>query len=108
MRRFLSLPVLIASVAAQSLGAAAQTPELPQPSPWQDVLPPLIGDDHRFPAVRGRGICATDYGWCPLVYPSLVPPNSPCYCMAGGQNIMGTTGPREYYGYVNPWFNPWR
>lgn len=75
--------------------------------PWQP-LPPLKGGDPRWSVAYGIGICATEYGWCPLAYPERVPERALCYCVTeAGYWITGTTVARQYYGNVNPYFNPW-
>lgn len=85
-------------------------PPPPAPPPFEQLrFPPVKGDDPRWPAVRGMGICSTDYGWCPLPYPERVTDGAPCYCVTEArQRIDGVATLRMYYGNVNPYFNPWR
>jgi hypothetical protein len=93
-------------------GTPTAQPGFPDRSPLTPFDPesvPLRGDDLRWPAVRGVGICHTEYGWCPLAYPERFPPGTRCYCLTEArQRIMGITAARTYYGQVNPYFNPWR
>lgn len=88
---------------------AQVTPSLPESPLQHRPLTPVKGDDPRWPAVRGMGICSTDYGWCPLAHPELVPDGAPCYCVTEAhQQITGVAVARMYYGNVSPYFNPWR
>ena len=59
----------------------------------------------QWPAVHGRGICNTPYGWCPLPNPELIPAGVSCYCMASGRAVMGCTENRDFFGNVSPYFN---
>ena len=46
----------------------------------------------RWPDVRGRGVCLTEPGWCPLPYPERTPVGAPCYCvLPGNRYVYGLT-----------------
>jgi hypothetical protein len=60
-----------------------------------------------WPEVRGRGVCMTDPGWCPLPYPEQTPVGAACYCiLPGNRYVHGVTAPHSYRGHVNPFFKP--
>jgi len=60
----------------------------------------------RWPEVRGRGVCLTEPGWCPLPYPGRTPVGAPCYCiMPGNRYVYDLTTADFYSGHVNPFFN---
>jgi hypothetical protein len=69
------------------------------------AAPLAVAEGQQWPAVHGRGICNTPYGWCPLPNPELIPAGSPCYCIASGQVVMGCTENREFFGNISPYFN---
>jgi len=83
-------PAAILLVAVLTTDSAGQ----PSPAPmWPDV--------------RGRGVCWTDPGWCPLPYPERTPVGAPCYCiLPGNRYVYGVTSPAYYRGNVSPFFNP--
>lgn len=60
-----------------------------------------------WPAVHGRGICNTPYGWCPLRDPEHIRAGSPCDRTTYDRRVVaGCTANVEYYGNVSPYFNP--
>ncbi len=62
-----------------------------------------------WPEVRGRGVCMTEPGWCPLPYPEQTPVGAACYCvLPGNRYVYGVTAPHAYRGHVSPFFNPHR
>src|SRR5574341_1765190 len=68
---------------------------------------PLAAEAQQWPAVHGRGICNTPYGWCPLRNPEQITAGSPCYCATyDNRAVMGCAANREYFGNVSPYLNP--
>ncbi len=83
----LAVVMLVAVLTGESVG---QQPSVPM---WPDV--------------RGRGVCLTDPGWCPLPYPEQTPVGAACYCIVPGPRyVYGVTTADFYSGHVNPYFNP--
>lgn len=61
----------------------------------------------QWPAVHGRGVCNTPWGWCPLPAPTQTRVGVECHCiMRGSRFVTGCTESRWYAGHVNPYFNP--
>lgn len=59
----------------------------------------------RWPLVRGRGVCFTQSGWCPIN--GSLPVGAACYCtIPPNTHIYGVVTTHEYSGHVNPYFNP--
>ena len=88
MRRSLGLTVVLLVVALTGQ-SAGQSPPAP-----------------RWPDVRGRGVCLTEPGWCPLPYPERTPVGAPCYCiLPDNRYVYGLTTADFYSGHVNPFFN---
>ena len=55
------------------------------------------------PPIQGRGVCLTQWGWCPLAFPERTPVNAPCYCLLPGNRfISGATAADFYYGTAMP------
>jgi len=58
----------------------------------------------QWPLVRGRGVCYTQTGWCPLN--GVAPIGAVCYCtIPPNTHIYGTVTAHEYWGHVSPYFN---
>ncbi len=83
--------VLVASLVVSARGAAPQPPQ-GTPTP-------------RWPYVRGRGVCLTQTGWCPIN--GALPVGVACYCtIPPNTQVYGTVTAQEYWGNVSPYFNP--
>ena len=58
----------------------------------------------QWPVVRGRGVCFTQSGWCPIN--GSLPVGVACYCtIPPNTHIHGVVTTHEYWGRVNPYFN---
>ena len=58
----------------------------------------------RWPLIRGRGVCFTQTGWCPLN--GMAPMGAVCYCtIPPDTHIYGTVTAHGYWGHVSPYFN---
>jgi len=61
---------------------------------------PSAQQPQRWPLVRGRGVCFTQTGWCPLN--GVAPIGAVSYCTIPPD---GTVTAHEYWGHVSPYFN---
>ncbi len=69
-----------------------------------DAQQPSAQQPQRWPLVRGRGVCFTQTGWCPLN--GIAPIGAVCYCtIPPGAHVYGTVTAHEYWGHVSPYFN---
>jgi len=64
------------------------------------ITPPTFA---QAPPIQGRGVCLTQWGWCPLAFPDRTPVNAPCYCLLPeNRYIYGMTAADFYYGTAMP------
>jgi hypothetical protein len=66
--------------------------------------PPAQQPLQQWPLARGRGVCFTQTGWCPLN--GTAPIGAVCYCtIPPNTHVYGTATTHEYRGHVSPYFN---